>query len=230
MEYAPPCWVARGGSRRSGRAAARGAVSTPAAPTTLRMTGRRGRYTVSWTQARARGGTVCNAVGVFFSTQTGNTQEIAEWFAEEYGTEALDIGDCDLKDLEKCTAFVVGAPTWHTGSDVGRSGTSWDDVLDNIDGLDLAGKPCAIYGLGDSAGYSEYFCDAIEEVYQHFSAAGAKMVGETSSEGYTFDESKSQLENGNFMGLALDSDNESHMNEDRYNKFLAQIKSEGVVN
>ena len=34
------------------------------------------------------------------------------------------------------------------------------------------------------------------------------MVGETSSEGYTFDEYKSQLENGNFMGLALDSDNE----------------------
>ena len=33
-------------------------------------------------------------------------------------------------------------------------------------GLDLSGKPVAVFGLGDSVSYGEYFCDAMEEVYR----------------------------------------------------------------
>ena len=33
-------------------------------------------------------------------------------------------------------------------------------------GLDLNGKPVAVFGLGDSVSYGEYFCDAMEEVYR----------------------------------------------------------------
>lgn len=41
---------------------------------------------------------------------------------------------------------------WLPGADVGRSGTSWDDVLSEISSLDLGGKYCAVFGLGDSIG------------------------------------------------------------------------------
>ena len=33
-------------------------------------------------------------------------------------------------------------------------------------GLDLSGKPVAVYGLGDSVGYGDYYCDAMEEIYR----------------------------------------------------------------
>jgi flavodoxin len=33
-------------------------------------------------------------------------------------------------------------------------------------GLDLSDKPVAVFGLGDSVSYGEYFCDAMEEVYR----------------------------------------------------------------
>ena len=36
-----------------------------------------------------------------------------------------------------------------------------------IAGLNLSGKPVAIYGLGDSVSYGDYFCDAIEEIHRH---------------------------------------------------------------
>lgn len=31
-------------------------------------------------------------------------------------------------------------------------------------GLDLSNQKVAVFGLGDSASYGDYFCDAIEEV------------------------------------------------------------------
>lgn len=32
--------------------------------------------------------------------------------------------------------LIVGAPTWNTGADEGRSGTAWDDVLVKIAGVE----------------------------------------------------------------------------------------------
>ena len=56
--------------------------------------------------------------------------------------------------------------------------------------LDLKDKPVAVFGLGDAAGYGEYFCDAMEEIYSTFKSAGAKMVGHWPAEGYEHEGSK----------------------------------------
>ena len=45
--------------------------------------------------------------------------------------------------------LIVGAPTWNTGADTDRSGTSWDQVGKDEIG-DLKGKTVACFGLGDS--------------------------------------------------------------------------------
>lgn len=57
-------------------------------------------------------------------------------------------------------------------------------------GLDLKDKPVAVFGLGDSIGYGEYFCDAMEEIYSTFKATGAKMVGHWPTDGYDHEGSK----------------------------------------
>merc|ERR1719405_471939 len=107
--------------------------------------------------------------------------------------------------LAEFDSLVVGAPTWNTGADEQRTSTAWDDLFEEIDGLDLGGKPVAIFGLGDSSSYGDNFCDAIEEMHGHFASAGAKMVGYVSTDGYTFDDSKSVVD-GQFLGLPLDED------------------------
>merc|ERR1711924_461626 len=165
--------------------------------------------------AAGRGLVRADAVGVFFGTVSGKTEEVAGLIAEALGTEAQDISEVD------------GAPTWNTGADEQRTSTAWDDLFEEIDGLDLGGKPVAIFGLGDSSSYGDNFCDAIEEMHGHFASAGAKMVGYVSTDGYTFDDPKSVVD-GQFLGLPLDEDSEDDLTEGRYTAWVEQIKGEGV--
>jgi hypothetical protein len=47
-----------------------------------------------------------------------------------------------------------------------------------------------VFGLGVQEGYGDYYCDAMEELYTCFKAAGAHMTGHWSTEGYHHNESK----------------------------------------
>merc|ERR1711904_228539 len=101
-------------------------------------------------RAGCRGQLTCvRAVGLFFGTQTGKTEEAASIIATETGLEAKDIGDISAEDLAGFDGIIAGVPTWHTGADEQRSGTAWDDYLEEIRGLDMGGKPVAVFGLGD---------------------------------------------------------------------------------
>merc|ERR1711988_1958605 len=113
------------------------------------------------------------------------------------------------------------------GADEYRTGTTMDDYLDEIRGLSLSGKPVAVFGCGDSAGYGENFCDAIEEIYETFKATGAKMIGSVDASAYTYEESKSIVD-GKFLGLATDEDNESDLSEERVKNWVSQLKTEGM--
>jgi flavodoxin I len=56
-------------------------------------------------------------------------------------------------------------------------------------------------------------------------ACGAVLVGFTSIDGYTFDESKG-VENDQFIGLSLDEDNQSDLTEERIEAWVDQLKVE----
>ena len=43
-------------------------------------------------------------------------------------------------------------------------------------GLDLSDKPVAVFGLGDSVSYGEYFCDAMEEVYRYAPCSASEAI------------------------------------------------------
>merc|ERR1719474_2483073 len=130
-------------------------------------------------RAGCRGSRACmRAVGLLYSTQTGNTETVAGVIAEAAGLEATPIDDVAAADLAGYDGLIVGAPTWNTGADEFRSGTTWDDYLEEIAGLDLKGKPVAVFGFGD----------AIEEMHSTFAAAGAKMLGQVDASGYSYSE------------------------------------------
>merc|ERR1711990_839003 len=104
----------------------------------------------------------------------------------------------------------------------------WDSfIYGDLTPMDLAGKKVAIFGLGDQSGYSDNFCDAMDELKSCFEAQGAAVVGAVSTDGYEFEESKS-IADGKFVGLACDEDNQPEMSEDRVAAWITQIKSEGM--
>merc|ERR1719247_2596541 len=145
------------------------------------------------------------------------------------GIEAVDIGDLDGAGVAEFDGLIIGAPTWHTGADTERTGTAWDDfIYGDLTSLDLAGKKVAIFGLGDQAGYSDNFCDAMDELATCFKAQGAEIVGSTSADGYDHTESKSDA-GGTFVGCPFDEDNQPEMSEERVTAWLAKLKSEGMA-
>jgi len=172
----------------------------------------------------------CKAVGIFYSTTTGNTEAAAEWVKDLMPgetSEILDVGQATMDEIKAFDGLIVGAPTWHTGADTDRSGTDWDSRLDEIRSLSLGGKPVAVFGLGDAGAYGDNFCDAIEEIHDAFAEGGAKMIGYVPVDGYDFVESKS-VRDGKFLGLPLDANNEDDMTESRVKKWTEQLVTEGM--
>ena len=174
--------------------------------------------------------TALDAYKMYYSTSTGNTETVAGYIAEYAGISDMeDIGDATDTDVTGSDGLIIGAPTWHTGADEQRSGTSWDDWLyDTLPNLDLTGKKVAIFGMGDQQSYGDNYCDAAGELYDLFTAKGAKVFGMTSQDGYDHTESKA-VKDGKFCGLMCDEDNQYDMSDDRAKAWVAQLKDEGFM-
>lgn len=159
-------------------------------------------------------------IGIIFGSSMGNTEEAAKTISAKLGldNEVVNVADIKASDLSKYSALIVGSSTWNDGE--------LQDDWANFDfsGLDISGKTVAIFGMGDSSSYSDAYCNAMGELYENFTKAGAKIVGEISTDGYEFDDSTA-VKNGKFIGLALDNDNQSDLTDDRISAWVEQIKS-----
>lgn len=175
----------------------------------------------------ARSVTSLDGSVVYYSTSTGNTETVGQYIADAASVSLEEIGDASESEVAGFDSLIVGAPTWHTGADEQRSGTSWDDFLyETLPNIDLEGKKVAVFGMGDQEGYGDNYCDAAGELYDLFSAKGCQMFGLTSTDGYNHSDSKAERD-GKFCGLMLDEDNQYDLSEDRCNTWVAQLKEEG---
>jgi len=187
------------------------------------------RQAVRGARSAARSTALQMSVGLYYSTTTGNTETVAGYIADLTGVEAQDPADVETADVLAHDTIIVGAPTWHTGADTERSGTSWDEWLYNeLPNMDFTGKKVAIFGVGDSNGYGENFCDATGELYDCFTKQGATIIGMTASDkGFDYEESKGVVD-GKFVGMPFDEDNYSDESEERAKGWVEQLKTEGL--
>lgn len=164
-------------------------------------------------------------IGLFYGTQTGNTETIAEALQAELGGDSVvdlhNIADIDIEDLGNYECVIIGCPTWN----IGELQSDWDAVYDELDDLDFSDKKVAYFGAGDQVGYSDNFQDAMGMLEEKIAGLGGQTVGHWPADGYEFDESKA-LRDGKFVGLALDEDNQPEMTEERVSKWAAQLKAE----
>lgn len=171
-------------------------------------------------------------VGIFFGTDTGNTRKTAKLIAKQLGDGVADkpvnIRNATVDDLLVYDVLILGTPTYGEGELPGLSSgnqtESWEEFLPTLSGADFSGKTVALYGLGDQVGYPGHFADALGYLYDAFSDCGAKIIGQTGSEGYEFKRSKALIDS-RFVGLVLDEDNQKELTEARLNDWLASIGS-----
>ena len=163
-------------------------------------------------------------IGLFFGTQTGNTEAAAEMIQSALGGDSVvtlhDVAEADLDELGEYDCLIIGCPTWN----IGELHSDWEGLYDELDALDFSGKKVAYFGVGDQIGYADNFQDAMGMLEEKISQLGGATVGYWPTDGYEFEESKA-VRDGKFVGLALDEDNQPEMTEERVQAWTSQLKS-----
>lgn len=162
-------------------------------------------------------------IGLFYGAKAKKTAEIAKKIEKEFGEglTAVAVEDAWSKDFEEFDQLIIGTSTWFDG----ELPTYWDEVIPELVSLDMKNKKVAIFGLGDQVNYPDNFVDGIGILAEAMEGVGAKIVGETSPEGYEFDQSRA-LKDGKLLGLAIDMENQPDKTDERIKTWCKQIKKE----
>lgn len=161
---------------------------------------------------------------IIYSFHTQKSKKVAEKITEAFGKdqlEAVNAEELTKEIIEKYDHFILSAPTWFDG----ELPNYWDEFVPDLEEMDLSKKSFAIFGLGDQKGYPENFCDAIGLLADILEGCGAKIVGQTSVEGYTYEASRAQR-GDKFIGLPLDQENQARLTKDRVGKWVEKLKEE----
>ncbi len=166
-------------------------------------------------------------VGLFYGSNTGNTEEIVESLAEEmnsigFEVESIEVSNIGAEEILEFDTIIIACPTWNDG----ELQDDWDAIFADYEQLDFSGKKVGFVGLGDQDAYDVNFIDAIGILAKPVRDTGGEVFGRWPTDGYEFEESVALDDDGMFCGLAIDVDNQEDLTEERIKKWVAQIKEE----
>jgi len=162
------------------------------------------------------------AIGIFYGSNGGATEFVAEKIQKALGLEANlhDIADTEMEEFANYTHIIIGSSTWGEGD----LQDDWDKCFEDFEDVDFSGKTVAFFGLGDQEGYEENFLDAMGILHDAAVAKGANVVGNGwPLDEYEYDESIAE-QDGSFVGLGIDDDNQFDLTDDRIAKWVEIIK------
>lgn len=166
-----------------------------------------------------------NKTGIVYSFNSTKTAKAAEKIKEAFGSD-FNIVQVNAEELTEelflsFSNLILGVPTWFDG----ELPNYWDEFVPALEDLNLKGKTIAIYGLGNQVEYPENFGDAIGIMGELVQERGAKLVGFTSAEGYSYESSRALI-GGKFMGLLLDQETQPRLSKERIEKWVTDLKSQ----
>jgi flavodoxin I len=167
-------------------------------------------------------------IGLFYGSSGGNTKEAAQMIQKEFHAFQPEIvtlhniaAHGEVHDMENFEKLIIGVSTWTDG----ELQEDWLRAFGELEKMDLSGKQAALFGLGDQRNYPEAFQDALGTMARKLREHGAQLVGFWPTTDYSFTSSQG-VENGMFMGLALDNDNELHLTPQRIKNWVGQLRGE----
>jgi flavodoxin I len=162
-------------------------------------------------------------IAILYSFNTQKTSRAAKMIKEAFGDTLSEV-NVESISKEEFLAFenyILGVPTWFDG----ELPNYWDEFMPDLEELNLKGKTFALYGAGDSKGYSENFVDALGLLAEAIEERGGKLIGFTKNEGFEFEASKA-LRGDLFCGLPLDFENHSRKVKPAIAAWVEQLKKE----
>lgn len=165
-----------------------------------------------------------NKIAILYGSSGGNTESVAKRVQDLFEGKAdiFNVDSVSTGDIEAYPYLILGTST--TG--VGDLQDDWDGFLPSFAKMDLSGKTIAMFGLGDSASFSDSFVGSLRVIYDEIHDK-AKIIGQVPDEGYTYDDSEAVID-GVWVGLPLDEDNEDHLTDERLAPWVENLKKEFV--
>jgi len=160
---------------------------------------------------------------IFYASSTGNTQYIAKEISQILGEiPIIDIANEGISSMDNYDNLILGLSTWGEG----ELQDDWDEVWNELKKIDFSKKTVALFGLGDQEDYSYNYVDALGVAYNELVNKAKKIVGfSVVTSDYYFDESAAVI-GEQFVGLALDEDNQEELTELRVKNWCEDIKEE----
>lgn len=173
-----------------------------------------------------------NRIGMFFGTETGSTRLVAKKMQKKLGDELCDkpvnVNRIEPDEMLKYDALILGSPSYGIGEIPGNgvSGCfepNWAEFFAKMpENPDFSGKRIAFFGLGAQERYADRFCSSLLPLVEKFKAWGAEVIGDWSTEGYTYEQSAAVVD-GRFLGLIIDQRTQGMFTEERIDSWLAQV-------
>ena len=168
-------------------------------------------------------------IAIIYGPLKGNTDKVAKMIADEFGKENIDlipVGTATNKTIDNYANIIFGVSTVGKHNwDSDHHGGNWDKYMPELEKADLKGKTIAIFGLGDHVTYALHFVDAIGILSELVEKNGGKLIGQVSTEGYEFEDSKA-VKDDMFMGLPIDEDYDADKTPGRVKNWVNQIKKD----
>jgi len=174
-------------------------------------------------------------IGLFYGSTTCYTEMVAEKIQtllqldpslpDGSSVSLHNIKHQPLSLVADYDLLIFGISTW----DFGELQEDWEAHWQEVATLDLTGKIVALYGMGDQLGYSDWFVDALVMLHHSIAAQDCIRLGFWPITGYDFSASKALTADGQqFVGLALDEENQYDLTDDRLSNWLNQLMDELV--
>jgi flavodoxin I len=162
---------------------------------------------------------------IFYSFNTHKTAQVANKIKELWDgpIDEINVEKATDDQLQAYDNYILGVPTWFDG----ELPNYWDELIPAIEDMSFKGKTFAIFGNGDQKGYPENFGDGVGIMAQLIEQQGGKVIGQTETNDYEFEQSKA-LKEGKFVGLLLDFENQARKTNSRIKEWVKQIANQMV--
>lgn len=155
--------------------------------------------------------------GIFYESTTGTTESVVDRVKVLLDADVFTADDIDK--AENYDFIILATSTWG----MGELQDGWLDGIEKLKNLNLSGKKVALIGVGDQEGFGDTFVDAIGIIYDEIKDKGITLVGKTSTDGYNFSSSRA-VEDGEFLGLIIDENNQGELTEERINSWIEKVR------